>query len=88
MKVRELIEELKKVDPEVEIHFKMNSGCCGDYEDLETSFDQIDTDDFGGGKYFGIAFDSLPGYFSCRQAGVTIKNHNEYYKNKPEYQRK
>ena len=84
MKVKDLLEQLKGVDPETEIAFGMEEGCCGDVRYLELNDEDV-VDFFSHGHRVEFRFDSIPGYYSCRQIGGTIKSHNEYWKNKPEY---
>ena len=40
MKVKELLNLLKNVDPEKQLYFKINVGCCGDW--WETNLIEID----------------------------------------------
>jgi len=38
MKLKDLLEELKGVDPEAEVYFQMNDGCCSEVFDLGDPF--------------------------------------------------
>jgi len=62
MKVKELMTELLKQDSESEMMFLMQSGCCGDHEELVLR--STENNPYG----FCFYFDALPGYQSCRQA--------------------
>ena len=81
MKVKEIIEELSKADPETEVHFEMDVGCCGDTMDVvvdEVRAGQytIKNKEY---QYATFKLDAVAGYYSCRQIGVTIKSHNDYW---------
>lgn len=93
MKIKELKEILKQLPDsmdEVEIYSVMSSGCCGDVEDLEG----LDVDfrlpdhkpdshphkDSGMLRFY---YNSLPGYHSCRQVGLTKKQNEEYWNQFP-----
>ena len=80
MKVGELKKELAKLSDDVEVHFLMYSGCCGETETLTLSpgFELETYED----TTLIFYFDSLPGYKSCIQAGGTLRAHEEYWKNK------
>lgn len=49
MKVKDLLEKLNEADPESEVFFNMDDGCCGDYEQLGDPYD-VDIDPKS--KYF------------------------------------
>jgi hypothetical protein len=86
MKTKELIEVLKACDPEQEVSFQMDDGCCGDYLSLDAyDFEHIDdynreTRRFGIPGWLTVRFRALPGYRSCRQSGGTIRADKEYWK--------
>jgi hypothetical protein len=85
--LREFMEQIPKDTPGDEpIIFRMKSGCCGDFEDM----DLIDIENLilnpypqqSKTKYLGsivFMFDSLPGYKSCIQAGNTVRQDKEYW---------
>lgn len=90
LKVKELLEILQKCNPENDISFAMDSGCCGDYEEMEFS----DISHYEGDSkiklpdgtiehtpysYPFIRLQSLPGYQSCRQTGATKRNHKKHW---------
>lgn len=88
MTKRELLEELKDVNPDAEIYFEAQDGCCGDTRDLEGADVRV----YEPSKYseqgsVHVSFGPLPGFYSCIQSGTTKKAHNEYWTkfNKPEY---
>lgn len=68
MNIKELKQLIKDLPEDSSISFLMDSGCCGDFEEMEC----YDTSVYDG---VGIAFrlESLPGYGSCRQAANTIE---------------
>lgn len=77
MKVKTILETLKNIDPETEIHFSFNSGCCGDYMNLVIN--DIEIDIYKDFTFVNFRFNHIPGYYSCRQAAATIKEHEEYW---------
>lgn len=70
MKVKELLEELKNVNPELELIVAIDVGCCGDEEYLVI-------DDVDGRKIY--LNNHLPGFRSCRQYADTRNRHEEYW---------
>ena len=76
MKVKELLPLLQNSDPESEIGFWIDDGCCADFIELEVH-DAYDNDPYAGGIkkpdaiYTIVRFDCLPGYRSCLQSGGT-----------------
>jgi hypothetical protein len=79
MKVKELIDELNKADPESEVQFMMDDGCCGDWLDLECY--GADTLDVGETlPLIQVRFHPVPGYVSCRQGSATKRAHEAYWK--------
>jgi len=38
MKLKDLLEELKDLDPEATVFFQMNDGCCGEVFDLDDPY--------------------------------------------------
>lgn len=74
MKVKDLLEELKNLDPEDDVFVQMNSGCCGETEEM-TVYDIEAFKDCG----LFIRCEALPGYKSCIQADGTIKRDKEYW---------
>lgn len=79
MKVKDLIEVLQKADPESEVCFIMDDGCCGDWLDLDAyDFDILPYSS----KELPLAqirFSPLPGYHSCIQSGGTKEAHEKYW---------
>lgn len=87
MKVRDLLKLLEGCDPEASISFTISEGCCGDYRDLELEDEDVEYATFPDDcHHINFRFCKIPGYYSCIQTGNTIKSHNEYWKNKPDYQ--
>lgn len=91
MKIKELKEILNNLPIEmddVEIFSTMNSGCCGDFEELE----DLDVDfRLPDSKYkdkgmLRFSYSSLEGYRSCRQVGQTKQSDKEYWANFPSSQ--
>lgn len=79
MKAKELKELVNQLSDEDDILFNIDSGCCGDYEELEVH----DLDLFKSFERFLIVrFKSLPGYRSCLQVGCTKRQDEEYWKDK------
>lgn len=80
MTVKELKQAIVNLKDDATISFQMASGCCGDYEHLDTieGFEFETYSDTALVIYFG----SLPGYKSCRQAGGTIQSDIDYWKDK------
>lgn len=80
MKIKDLLKEIEEnnLDPETEICFSMDIGCCGDQMELEVS----DYDNYDMSNFFKISFHSIEGYHSCRQSSETIKKHKEYWRKK------
>ena len=78
MKVSELLEELSKADPDQEVFFCMDEGCCGDTMELD-AYDAECVEMYDGEKYVRVFFRPVPGYSSCRQSGNTKRAHEEYW---------
>lgn len=78
MKVKELKDQLNQLSDEDDVNFLMDSGCCGDYEEMEV----YDLDLFREFKLLLVRFKALPGYRSCIQSGSTLKQDKEYWKDK------
>lgn len=53
MKVKDFLEKLKEADPESDIAFNLDDGCCGDFEQLG---DPYDVDVNPKSKYFPDGF--------------------------------
>lgn len=85
MKNKELIEVLKKCDPEQDASFQMDDGCCGDYIELDDYYFEHTTDynrvthKFDVPGWLTIRFKALPGYRSCRQSSGTKRADKEYW---------
>ena len=77
MKIKELRDMIANLKDDATVSFLMDSGCCGDHEDME-AYDSETYDD----SALIIRLSSLPGYKSCIQAGGTKKSHEEYWRNK------
>ena len=84
MKVKELKALLKeyKCKPDDDVVFRMKSGCCDDWEDLELFkgfeheyYKPYRKEDVG---VLQFEFYNLPGYRSCRQAGDTKRADKEW----------
>ena len=75
MKIKELLEELEGLDPELDVFVQMSAGCCGDNEDLEI----YDVEGFDKCGLF-IRCAALPGYRSCIQYGGTLEADKKYWK--------
>jgi hypothetical protein len=86
MKAKHLIEALKALEPDDEVMFQMQSGCCGDVDTLEPVYEEPELFVYSTRRdqkierFVLIDFKPLPGYFTCRQAGSTIRGHEEYMK--------
>jgi hypothetical protein len=84
VKVKELKALLKeyKCKPDDEVVFRMASGCCGNFEDLEPykGFEHEYYKPYRKGDNGVLQFDfySLPGYRSCLQAGSTKRADEEW----------
>lgn len=75
MKLKDLLKQLKDADPESDLFFNLDDGCCGDYEQLGDPY-EIDIDEPG--KYFPngrvqIRFEALWFNDSCITAGTAKK---------------
>lgn len=69
MKVKDILEELKNVDPETEVSFQIYEGCCGDVEFLSGA--EVDAVKLTDDTYrVSFTFDCLDGYDTCRRAGA------------------
>lgn len=85
MKTKDLIEILKECDPEEEVAFNIDDGCCGDYLSLEAyDFENCkdynkETKKYDKPGWLTIRFKHLPGYKSCIQSGGTQRAHIEYW---------
>jgi hypothetical protein len=85
MKTKELMEILQQCDPEQEVSFQIDDGCCGDSislncYDYEHSWDyNKETRKFDVPGWAVLRFGHLPGYRSCRQSSGTQKAHEEYW---------
>jgi hypothetical protein len=80
MNIKELRELIDGWPDEGQILFKMVSGCCGDYEDLELCDTRFYQNETLTNNYIIIDFTSLPGYKTCRQALGTIQADKDYHK--------
>lgn len=85
MTKKELLEKLANVKDSEDVTFVTPDGCCGEYLYLEVN--EIDIETYKDHSWARIEFNTLPGYYSCIQAGGTLTRHNEYWKdhNKSEY---
>ena len=68
MKVKELRDLIANLKDDADVSFLMDSGCCGDYEDM-TAYDSEAYED----SSLVIRLNSLPGYKTCRTASNTRK---------------
>lgn len=72
MKVKDILEELKDVDPETEVTFSYQEGCCSDRGYLDGA--EIDAMKLTNSEdHVEFSFNCLPGYESCREAGAINK---------------
>ncbi len=85
MKTKELLEVLKECDPEKEVSFLMDDGCCGEIMEM-VAYDfehnaeySKETKRFDVPGWLTIRFHALPGYRSCIQSGGTQKADKEYW---------
>ncbi|MEM4379225.1 MAG: hypothetical protein QXL01_00870 [Thermoplasmatales archaeon] len=73
MKVKELIKELQELNPEADISFIMNEGCCGDTMSIDPPYDIYGSeykDKNGKIEYYvSMCFRALPHFKTCRRAG-------------------
>jgi hypothetical protein len=80
MKVKELQELINSCDPEQDVLFAIQDGCCGDTMPLEIwDFERFT---YKSCNYPIITFKPLPGYRSCIQSGGTKRSDTEYWKDK------
>lgn len=78
MKAKELIEALQKADPESDVCFLIDDGCCGDWIDLNAyDFETMSLEKHG--SWTRISFSALPGYRSCIQSGGTKSADEKYW---------
>lgn len=79
MKIKELKEMIANMPDDADLSFQMQSGCCGEFEEMEISYTDIYEPhrDWQGSLLF--RFHALPGYKSCIQAGGTIRADKEYW---------
>jgi hypothetical protein len=77
MKVSELKQLIAGLKDDAVVSFLMDSGCCGDYEDMEAYDSETYKD-----ESLVIRLKSLPGYKSCIQAGGTKRSDEEYWRDK------
>ena len=80
MKVKELIEQLQKADPDTDVSFWIDDGCCGDFIDLEIY--DVSIYDYSKPITAALRFQALPGYKSCIQAGGTKRADEKYWGDK------
>lgn len=75
MKVKDFLENFKDINPEVEMIFSINSGCCGDTEDLGQPW-------FGNSNelYYQVFFEAMPHMDTCRKVG-TLRQSSSVEKN-------
>lgn len=78
MKVKELRELIENLSDDSDVCFRMNSGCCGDFEYMEvnSTFSSPKEDKRA---VVNIDFDSLPGYMSCIQVSKTVADNKKYW---------
>lgn len=80
MKVKELLEQLKNADPEIEIEFKILEGCCGDYDELDDP--EIDVTAVGDWTWKDgrVVFEFAPLWFfnTCITSGKVRKVAKEF----------
>jgi hypothetical protein len=83
MKVSELKQAISELADDTDVYFRIASGCCGDYEDLELIELEVNKKTGDGSildqEYCILHFNSLPGYKSCIQAGQTKKADEKYW---------
>lgn len=89
MKVKDLIEELQKADPEAPLTIMSQDGCCGDHEFhevIEAYFDGYErivqgqlvrTKDFPHGAFL-VYLTAAHGATSCRKSGMIHQAMREY----------
>lgn len=80
MNIKDLKQHLEGLPDEAVVIFRMVSGCCGDYEDLEVVNIEKEGSGLSSPHYITVDFASLPGYKTCRQASGTILADKEYHK--------
>lgn len=80
MNIKELRELIDGWPDDGQILFKIVSGCCGDYEDLEQCDVTINQNETLTVNELTIHFAPLPGYRTCRQAAGTIQADKDYHK--------
>lgn len=73
MKVVDLIKELQELNPDAEISFLMNQGCCGDSVSIDEPYDIYGSEfknKHGNTEYYAhMCFRALPHFKTCRRAG-------------------
>lgn len=67
MKVKDLLKALEGANPDDDITFKLDEGCCGDWFDLECY--EMSQSSFNTWGLFSLRFKCLPGYESCISSG-------------------
>ena len=68
MNIKQLRDAIANMSDDIEISFYMDSGCCGDFEEM-TAYDIENYDN----QLLTIRFNSLPGYRNCRTAANNKK---------------
>lgn len=86
MKIKDLLEQLKNIDPDTSIDFRIQDGCCGDMMELNLINEKVVRKLTDSIYYVSFDFEALPGYYTCMQASSTIQRHNKKYEDKPEKQ--
>jgi hypothetical protein len=79
MKTKELLAILQQADPEHEVSFLMNSGCCGDFEEMEAEECYVSGSVEIQLRWATIRLKAVPGYKSCIQAGNALKADRDYW---------
>lgn len=85
MKVKDILEQLKKADPETDVTFVVMEGCCGDVEfleDVELDVTKAVPPDYP--QQVEFSFSQIRGYETCRRAGAMNKLATELTKDDDE----
>jgi hypothetical protein len=71
--LKELLKQIDGMPDDASVGFNMQSGCCGDTEQMRVQSVNVYTKEKSLIDWVEIRFESLPGYETCIQAGATLK---------------
>jgi hypothetical protein len=73
MKVKDFLEMFKDANPEAEMVFAMNDGCCSDTMYLEEP-----ADDTSNSEFYHLRFPAIEHFSSCRKSAMMYDTLKKY----------